>query len=230
MNRTDIKTFIGAAGKAFPLAVLAVMICIVSYVYGGSSLLSPGTSKIQAGDSFDFTLNVGSLDSKDSDAEEALEEYVVSLSVSPAPSSLSVKEGVGSINAVTGEYQVTSSQLGGTEVLHFTLSTPSDLDAETTYNVSVNVTGSVSGSDSFSLVVTPAAKPDGGDGGESGPDSGDGGGKQPDSGEGGGDQPDGNIPDGNNMQGGKDAFRGVCTVSRSISVSIVIRYVCRIMG
>ena len=99
-------------------AALAVMVLIVSYVYGGSSLLSPGTSKITAGDTFDFTLNVGSLGESKSDEEEAVTEYVVNLSISPSPASLSVKEGKGSINPATGDNQVTSSELGGTEVLH----------------------------------------------------------------------------------------------------------------
>ena len=198
------KLLTSRAGSAAMVIVLAVMVLMAVEVFGGSSLLTPGTSKISAGDSFDFTLNVKSLDTDDSEAEEALSEYVISLRVSPAPAKLSVKESAGDISAVTGEYQVTSSELGGTEVLHFSIATDAGLSSETTYTVSVDVTGSVTASDSFTLVVTPAAKPDGGDdqGGGKDPDK-----KTPD---GNGDElPDGNkMPDGSKMPSGKNMPKG----------------------
>lgn len=217
--------------SALYLAALTVTVLIVSYVYGGSSLLSPGTSKISAGDSFDFTLNVKSLGGSESDEEEAVSEYVVNLSVSPAPASLSVKEGKGSINAVTGNYQVTSSELGGTDVLHFTLSTSSDLASETTYKVSVTVTGSVSDSDSFTLVVSPKQEssegeqtdPSGGDeqGGDV-PDGGDGQNKQN------GDMPDGkgngNVPGNMGKKGNISGSMPSASLSGSASSTSSVTY------
>ena len=206
---SSYRILIRRSGAAAIVTVLAVMVLMAAEVFGGSSLLTPGTSKISAGDSFDFTLNVKSLDADDSEAEEALSEYVINLRVSPAPAKLSVKESAGSINAVTGEYQVTSSELGGTEVLHFSIATDAGLSSETTYTVSVDVTGSVSASDSFTLVVAPAAKPDGGDdqGGGNEPDKKTPDGKTPDGN--GDDLPDGNkIPDGSKMPSGKNMPKG----------------------
>ena len=130
--------------------------------FAGTSLLTPGTSRTIAGSSFDFTLNVGSL--RDSGSEEAEvegvnNEFVIALSVNPEVSDLSVKEGAGSINAVSGEYQVTSSQLGEISVLHFSVTPSESITSETTYTVSVNVSGSVSASDSFNLIVVPKETP-----------------------------------------------------------------------
>ena len=134
------------------LLLIAVM---VPTVFAESSLLTPGTSRITAGSSFDFTLNLKSLeDGGQNETEEMLSEYVVSLEVSPQLTSMSVREGVGTLNPVTGSYQVSSSQLGSIDVLHFTVGTDMKLQKETTYSVSVNVTGSRQESDSFEFIVT----------------------------------------------------------------------------
>ncbi len=133
--------------------ILAAALLAASAAYGGSSILTPGTSRITSGSSFDFTLNTESLEPEESEAEEALGEYVVDLKVSPS-ASLSVKEGVGTLNAVTGSYQVTSSELGGISVLHFTVTPGGGIKSDTTYTVSVSVTGSCEASDSFSFIVT----------------------------------------------------------------------------
>lgn len=151
------------AGIGIFLAVFMIMTMGAAYVSAGSSLLTPGTSRITADSSFDFTLNLGSLGSSETEAEEAadaLNEYVVALSVSPSISSLTVDEGVGDINAVSGEYQVTSSQLGELTKLHFVVTPDQTITADTTYTVSVNVTGSVTGSDSFIFIVTPVTTPE----------------------------------------------------------------------
>ena len=151
MNRIRVSKIIIVSAAA----VLSAVFAFVSFA--GSSLLTPGTSRTIAGSSFDFTLNVKSLDSDSSniEAEDVTREYVIALSVSPEVSSLSVKEGVGTVNAVTGEYQVTSSQLGDTGVLHFSVTPSENITSETTYTVSVNVSGDVSASDSFNLIVVP---------------------------------------------------------------------------
>ena len=136
-----------------------------------SSLLSPGTSRITAGSSFDFTLDLSSVIEKAGESEDgALNEFVAALTVSPAISSLKVSEGVGSVNVVSGEYQVTSSKLGKHSSLHFTVTPAGDITKDTTYTVSVNVSGSVKASDSFTFIVeaVKTEKPDDPKGGENG--------------------------------------------------------------
>lgn len=141
--------------RIFTVLCLVLMLAMIPSVFAESSLLTPGTSRIAAGSSFDFTLNLESLnDGEQSEPEEVLSEYVVSLEVSPQLSMMSVKEGVGTLNPVTGVYQVSSSQLGSIDVLHFTIGTDMNLQKEATYTVSVNVTGSKQASDSFEFIVT----------------------------------------------------------------------------
>lgn len=173
MNRTEAnktsadKTATNAVKKTRRLRLPAAAILIIAAAalalraYAGDSLLTPGTSRITADSTFDFTLNLESLISSDERSEGSDGEFVVALSVSPAVSGMSVKEGKGSVNAVTGEYQVTSSQLGTTTKLHFTVAPSTDITSDTTYTVSVNVTGSVTGSDSFEFIVTPVQSSDG---------------------------------------------------------------------
>lgn len=134
-------------------AVLALSVFVSS---ASSSLLTPGTSRITAGDSFDFSLDLSSVIEEAGESEDGgLNEFVVALTVSPAISALKVSEGVGHVNVVSGEYQVTSSELGKHDSLHFIVTPAGDIKKETTYTVSVSVTGSVKASDSFTFIVVP---------------------------------------------------------------------------
>ena len=144
-----IKSIMIITGLCCILAAVPVFMASAS-----SSLLSPGTSRITEGSSFDFTLDLSSVIKEAGEEEDGgLNEFVVALTVSPAISSLVVSEGVGSVNVVSGEYQVTSSKLGKHQALHFTVTPAGDIQKDTTYTVSVNVSGSVKASDSFTFIV-----------------------------------------------------------------------------
>ena len=144
------------------LAVALIAFLLVSAsaaaVSAASSLLKPESGRISAGSSYSFTLDLSSVLEEAEDEGGVLKDFDVSLSISPSISSMSVREGVGSVNAVSGTYDVSSSQLGKNEKLNFTVKTPSDITSETTYTVSVSVTGYVKDSDSFTFIVAPVKK------------------------------------------------------------------------
>lgn len=152
MNK-KIRNNLIILGLCAALVALSVFVSAAS-----SSLLSPGTSRTTAGSSFDFTLDLSDVIEKAKESEEdgdVLTEFNVSLSVSPSVSAFSVSEGVGSVNVMSGEYQVSSSGLKGNKSLHFSVTTPGDISKDTTYTVSVSISGCVKASDSFTFVVVP---------------------------------------------------------------------------
>ncbi len=170
MNKTKRK-------KLVITGLCAVMLAFSVFVSSAfSSLLTPGTSRITAGSSFDFSLDLSSVIEEAGEDEESggLNEFVVALNVTPAISSLKVSEGVGTVNVVSGEYQVTSSKLGNHKTLHFVVTPAGEITKDTTYTVSVNVSGSVKASDSFTFIVVAdksekpdnPGKPDPGNGGD----------------------------------------------------------------
>lgn len=113
------------------------------------SLLQAGASKISSDGWVSFTLDLEKLDSEISEDPSG---YTVTMNIDHAVSELSVKEMMGSINAVTGDYTVTSSELNGMNSLHFTLY-PRE---KGNYTVTVVITGNTtlaSQTDSFSFEV-----------------------------------------------------------------------------
>lgn len=140
-------------------ALLLSLVIVVAYAIvssAGSSLLSVGSNtQVIAGSSFEFSLDLSSLAPSEEEAASGF-DYVAALSVSGDLSELSVSEGIGSLNAVSGEYDVNYTELGGDNKLNFTVTPSEDIAAETTYTVSVSITGGRTASDSFSFIVVPA--------------------------------------------------------------------------
>lgn len=115
--------------------ILAILLLMGTVVFAGEdSLLQAGASKISSDGWLSFTLDLEKLDSE---IAEDPNGYTVTLNIDHTVSELSVKEMMGSINAVTGDYTVTSSELNGIHSLHFTLYPGKD----TNYTVTAVITG-----------------------------------------------------------------------------------------
>lgn len=146
--------------KKVPALVLLSMIIVIASVIissADSSLLSVGSNtQVIAGSSFEFSLDLSSFAPTEEEAASTF-DYVVALSVSGDISELSVTEGVGNYNAVSGEYEVNYTELDGDNKLNFIVTPSEDITEETTYTVSVNITGNRTGSDSFSFIVIPVS-------------------------------------------------------------------------
>ena len=133
-----------------PLALLAV-ICVATttclFVFADGDLLCPGASRIQAGSSMKFVLNMSDL------SDEA--EFAVTVSVkaqgSTSEATMSCSEDSGA--GAGTEYSTNSSLLGSTRKLHFTVTPPEDIAADTEYVVTASITGGESASDSFTFTA-----------------------------------------------------------------------------
>ena len=139
---------------------LAFTLILTAAAAAAGGLLSLGASSVTADSWINAVVRLDSL--KDEIAEDT-GGYTVTVSISPAPSGIEVSEGVGSVNAVSGTYRVTSSELSGAGKLHIKILPDSSQTSDVTYSVSVEVTGNTSletqtGSGSFTAasVVEPA--------------------------------------------------------------------------